>query len=200
MRVIANMAQRTYDGDPIDSTMQHFAERDFDKETEGVEVPSEGTDKGGISTEYGFLNDDDLSKRQKVERLWQRSDCDYDEWGSLSTFYAETVAPVLDVSQAYCSQVVGELEEDGSEAKETKQESEQQYDETQESVEVEVDGVEEDDDDIGQGEMYSREEIKHNVLKPLVFAKTFASGDKLEALQEAEELVEILLDKGDETP
>jgi hypothetical protein len=191
------MAQRTYEGDPIDSTMQHFAERDFDEEAEEAEVPSEGTEKGDISTEYGFLDDDDLSKREKVERLWQRSDCDYDEWGSLSTFYTETVAPVLDVSQPYCSSVVGELEANDSESEETNQESEQQYDQTQGTVEIETDGLEEDDDDIEQGEMYSREQIKHDVLKPLVFAKKFASGDELEALQEAEELIEVLLNKGD---
>lgn len=191
------MAQRSYEGDPIDGTIQHLAERDFDEEAEGVEVPSEETHNGDISTEYGFLDDDELSKREKVERLWRQSDCDYDEWGSLSTFYTETVAPVLDVSQVYCSSVVGELEANDSESEETNQESEQQYDETQGTVEVETDGLEDDDDDIEQGEMYSRQEIKHDVLKPLVFAEKFASGDELEALQEAEELVEVLLNKGD---
>ena len=104
---------------------------------------------------------------------------------------------MLDVSQPYCSSVVGELEANDSESEETNQESEQQYDQTQGTVEIETDGFEEDDDDIEQGEMYSREEIKHDVLKPLVFAKKFASGDELEALQEAEELVEVLLNKGD---
>lgn len=65
------MAQRTYEGDPIDATMDHLAERDLDEEAENVEVPSEETHEGKISTEYGFLNDETLSKKEKVERLWR---------------------------------------------------------------------------------------------------------------------------------
>jgi len=191
------MAQRTYEGDPIDGTMQHLAERDLDEEAEDVEVPSDETHEGGISTEYGFLDHDTLSKAEKVERLWRRSDYDFDQHGSSVEFYEETVSPVLDVSKPHTFEVVRELEANGSDEEETESESEQQNDENQEDVET--DGLEEvGDGGPEQSERYSREEIEHSVLKPLVFAQEFASGDELDALEEAEELVEILLNKGDQ--
>lgn len=191
------MAQRTYEGDPIDATMDHLAERDLDEEAENVEVPSEETHEGKISTEYGFLNDETLSKKEKVERLWRRSDYDYDEYGSVSTFYTEAVSPVLDVTKAHVSNVVKALEEDCTDEEETETESEQKNDESQEDLET--GGFEDVGNDVPeQSEVYSREEIEHDVLKPLVFAQEFASGDELEALEEAEELVQVLLNRGDQ--
>jgi hypothetical protein len=190
------MAQRTYEGDPIDGTMQHLAERDLNKEAEDVEVPSDESHEGGISTEYGFLDDETLSKAEKVERLWRRSDYDFDQHGSSVEFYEETVSPVLHVSKPHTFEVVRELKRD-SDGERTENQSEQQNDESQE--EVGTDSLEDVGTDVlEQSEVYSREEIEHGVLKPLVFAQEFASGDELEALEEAEELVEILLNKGDQ--
>jgi hypothetical protein len=191
------MAQRTYEGDPIDATMQHISERDLEEEAEDVDVPQDKQYEGDVSTEYGFLDDDDLSKKEKVERLWRRSDYKYDERGSVRAFYEETVSPVLEISEAYLSTVVKEVEESESEGgtdsidEETEvdgEESESAINSTDESDESRVEQVDR--------EIYSREEIEHDVLKPLIFAQKFASGEELEALEEAEELVEILLNKG----
>jgi hypothetical protein len=162
-----------------------------------VDVPQDDQYEGDVSTEYGFLDDDDLSKKEKVERLWRRSDYKYDERGSVRAFYEETVSPVLEISEAYLSTVVKEVEESESEGgtdsidEETEvdgEESESAINSTDESDESRVEQVDR--------EIYSREEIEHDVLKPLIFAQKFASGEELEALEEAEELVEILLNKG----
>lgn len=192
------MAQRTYEGDPIDATMEHISERDLDEEAENVDVPQDDQYEGDICTEYGFLDDNDLSKREKVKRLWRRSDYEYEERGSVREFHKETVSPVLEVSESYLSTVVKEIEESESdggidsieeEVEMDKKESESVANSTDASVEGRVEQVD--------GGIYSREEIEHDVLKPLVFAQKFASGEELEALEEAEELVEVLLNKGD---
>lgn len=189
------MGEATYEGEPIDATMQHISERDLDEESENVEVPQDKQYEGDVSTEYGFLDDDDLSKKEKVQRLWKRSNYKYDERGSVRAFYEETVSPVLEVSEAYMSTVVKEIEEsesdDGVDSVEEEtevdgEEPESAANSTQESDEVQQ---------VGE-EIYSREEIEHDVLKPLIFAQKFASGEELEALEEAEELVEVLLNKG----
>lgn len=193
------MTQRTYEGDPIDGTMKHISERDLDEEAEDVDVPQDKQYEGDVSTEYGFLDDDDLSKKEKVERLWRRSDYKYDERGSVRAFYEETVSPVFEISEAYLSTVVKEVEESESEGgtdsidEETEvdgEESESLSNSTDESDESRVEQVDR--------EIYSREQIEHDVLKPLIFAQKFASGEELEALEEAEELVEVLLNKGDQ--
>jgi hypothetical protein len=193
------MAQRTYEGEPIDGTMKHISERDLDEEAEDVDVPQDDQYEGDVSTEYGFLDDDDLSKKEKVERLWRRSDYKYDERGSVRAFYEETVSPVLEISEAYMSTVVKEVEESKSDGgidsveEETEvdgEEPESASNSTDESGESRVEQVDR--------EIYSREQIEHDVLKPLIFAQKFASGEELEALEEAEELVEVLLNKGDQ--
>lgn len=43
----------------------------------------------------------------------------------------------------------------------------------------------------------ARIEIEHDVLKPAVFAKKFAEGDEQKDLKQAEELIKILLNRGD---
>lgn len=189
------MAQRTYEGDPIDGTMKHISDRDLDEEAEKVDVPQDDQYEGDISTEYGFLDDDDITKKGKVQRLWKRSDYDYDEWGSFTEFHEEEVAPVLDISRAYSSRVVKDLVGNDSEENTEKQDS----DEVQEGS-VDDSGVEDTTDTTrteSKEQIFTEDEIEHNLLKPLVFAKKFASGDELEALEEAEELVEVLLNKGD---
>lgn len=188
------MGEATYEGDPIDATMQHISERDLDEESENVEVPQDKQYEGDVSTEYGFLNDDDLSKKEKVQRLWQRSDYEYDERGSVRAFYEETVSPVLEISEAYMSTVVKEVEESESDGGTDSVEEEVEDGEEAEST---VDSTDE-SDEVQQvdEEIYSREQIEHDVLKPLIFAQKFASGEELEVLEEAEELVEVLLNKG----
>lgn len=188
------MPSREYDGPAIDDTMEHIAERDFDKEAENVEVPQESSQSGSISTEYGFLDSDELTKREKVERLWQRSEYDYSEYGSVTQFYEETVSPVLDVSKAYVSDIVGELE--GAEAEDDLADNTENAEEEHENC------TEDRGNSVSEcytEAIYTREEIEHNLLKPIVFAKKFAEGKEAEALEEAEELVNILIDRyGDE--
>jgi hypothetical protein len=189
------MVQRTYEGDPIDGTMKHISDRDLDEEAEKVDVPQDDQYQGEVSAEYGFLTDENISKKEKVQRLWKRSDYDYDEWGSLTEFYEEDVSPVLDISQDYTSRAVRKLVENGSEGNTEEQDS----DEVQEGS-VDDSGVEDTTDTTrteSKEQIFTEDEIEHNLLKPLVFAKKFASGDELEALEEAEELVEVLLNKGD---
>lgn len=193
------MAEATYEGDPIDATMQHIAERDLDEKSENVEVPQDKQYEGDLSTEYGFLDNDDLSKKEKVRRLWRRSDYEYDERGSLREFYEETVSPVLEISEAYLSTVVKEIEDSESDGGTDSIDEEVEVDEEEsESVANSSDGYDESRVEQVDGDIYSREEIEHDVLKPLVFAQKFASGDELEALEEAEELVEVMLKKGDQ--
>jgi hypothetical protein len=188
------MAQRTYEGDPIDGTMKHISERDLDEEAEDVDVPQDDQYEGEVSAEYGFLDSDDLTKKEKVQRLWKRSDYDYDEWGSLTKFHEEEVAPVLDISRDYTSSVVGELvENDGGDSVEEVDSGEVQEESVDESDA-------EDTTDTTRTESnertFSEAEIEHDVLKPLVFAQSFADGKELEALEEAEDLVRVLLNKG----
>jgi hypothetical protein len=188
------MAQRTYEGDPIDGTMKHISERDLGEEAEDVDVPQDDQYEGEVSAEYGFLDSDDLTKKEKVQRLWKRSDYDYDEWGSLTKFHEEEVAPVLDISRDYTSSVVGELvENDGGDSVEEVDSGEVQEESVDESDA-------EDTTDTTRTESnertFSEAEIEHDVLKPLVFAQSFADGKELEALEEAEDLVRVLLNKG----
>jgi hypothetical protein len=172
------MAQRTYDGPALDGTMEHITERDLDEEAENVDVPQDDQHVGDVSTDFGFLDDDSTSKKEKVQKLWVRSDYDYEERGSLRDFYESEVSPVLDVSEAYCCQAVGELEKSSDE------------DGEQELTDVDS----EDSSDGSTEQMFTRSEIEHNILKPVVFAKRFAEGDEQDALEEAEELIKILLD------
>jgi hypothetical protein len=188
------MAQRTYEGDPIDGTMKHISERDLDEEAEDVDVPQDDQYEGEVSAEYGFLDSDDLTKKEKVQRLWKRSDYDYDEWGSLTKFHEEEVAPVLDISRDYTSSVVGELvENDGGDSVEEGDSGEVQEESVDESdVEDTTDTTRTESNE----RTFSEAEIEHDVLKPLVFAQSFADGKELEALEEAEDLVRVLLNKG----
>jgi hypothetical protein len=45
-------------------------------------------------------------------------------------------------------------------------------------------------------EVYTRSHIEHDLLKPLVFARRSATGERETILSEAEELVNIMLEKG----
>jgi hypothetical protein len=195
------MAQRTYEGEPIDGTMKHISERDLEEEAEDVDVPQDDQYEGEVSAEYGFLTDDNISKKEKVQRLWERSDYDYDEWGSITEFYEEKIAPVLDVNRSYVNSAIKDLVQ--SESGDGTDENNTDGDDSGEVQEESVDESDvEDATDTTRTEskerVFSEAEIEHDVLKPLVFAQKFASGEELEALQEAEELVEVLLNKGDQ--
>lgn len=195
------MAQRTYEGDPIDGTMKHISERDLEEEAEDVDVPQDNQYEGEVSAEYGFLTDDNISKKEKVQRLWKRSDYDYDEWGSLTKFHEEKIAPVLDVNRSYANSAIKDLVQ--SESGDSTDEDDTEKDDSGEVQEGSTDdsGVADTTDTTrteSNERTFSEAEIEHNLLKPLVFAKKFASGDELEALHEAEELVEVLLNKGDQ--
>lgn len=195
------MAQRTYEGEPIDGTMEHISERDLDEEAEDVDVPQDDQYEGEVSAEYGFLTDDSISKKEKVQRLWKRSDYDYDEWGSITKFHEEEVAPVLDVNRSHANNAIINLVQ--SESGDSTDEDDTEKDDSGEVQEESVDESDvEDTTDTTRTEskerVFSEAEIEHDVLKPLVFAQKFASGEELEALEEAEELVEVLLNKGDQ--
>lgn len=76
---------------------------------------------------------------------------------------------------------------DDSEGSDEESQNEETEDESEETK------LEETTDD---EEFYSRSHIEHDLLKPLVFARRSATGEREKILSEAEELVNIMLKKG----
>jgi len=61
------MAERGYDGDPLDSTMEYITEKDFEEKSERLESPADRYTEGDLQTTDSVSSD--LTKGQKIAKL-----------------------------------------------------------------------------------------------------------------------------------
>ena len=169
------MASASYEGPPLDGTVTYLSEVDFDEIEEKTEAPSDESYEGSEQVTNSDENDSTL-------------ECP--ECGLKSVYARETKDP-----KYRCGQCKSEFSEtmlmmnQSDEFEET--ESEKDDIEESESEESSVSPTTNNED------LYSQSEIKHNILKPIVFAKQFADGDEKNWLEDFEDLVRLMIDEGD---
>lgn len=61
------MVNRSYEGSPLDGTMDYITEKDFDEESERLDAPSDETSEGDLQTTE--LSSGDLNKGQKIAKV-----------------------------------------------------------------------------------------------------------------------------------
>jgi len=94
------MAERRYDGDPLDGTMEYITEKDFDEKSERLESPADDQTDGNLQTTDSLSST--LTKGQKIAKV-----CAETEITDTGELYQEIEdSRGFDVSQSYVSNVL----------------------------------------------------------------------------------------------
>lgn len=206
--------ENKYEGEALDGTAQYISERDFERVEENTDVPQEALEDGELTAEYGFIHDEDLSKKERVKRLYDKRD--YNGYRSL---HGDCTILGLDVSKTYINKLFLEWEEETEEEneglesrveelEEEKQELYEKMKKIAETTEQEFQEVRKRDEELtekvdslkeqgvqDQGEFIPIEELEKRVLEPLELSKEFSDSTERRVIKRVENRLNEVLNE-----
>jgi ElaB/YqjD/DUF883 family membrane-anchored ribosome-binding protein len=212
------MAKNTYEGPALDSTYNHIAERerDFEDIEETTDVPQEALENGELTSDFGFIENDDLTKKEKVKKLYEKR-----QYTDYKALYGDISVLGVDVTKTYINKIFKSLQEEENQedekeeieelrteikgdienlAKGTKEEFEKLRNQQNEEIEELRTEIKDELNLISEMEAVENEkipvkEVETRILEPLRLAKGFCSREERQALESVEEhIIKVLRD------
>jgi DNA repair exonuclease SbcCD ATPase subunit len=216
------MAKNTYEGPALDGSYNHISERDRDFEDieETTDVPQEALENGELTSGFGFVEDDDLTKKEKVKKLYQKR-----QYTDYKALYGDISVLGVDVTKTYINKIFKNLQEEEENLQEEKEENQEIEDlrtEIKEDIEDLAKGTKEEfeklqnrqnqeiedlrteikdelnlisDIEAVENEKIPVKEVETRILEPLRLAKEFSDREERQALEAVEEqIIKVLRD------